>query len=402
MCDTGGTTFDVGLVSGGLVNATAETWLGGRWTGHITGIRSVDVKSIGSGGGSIIWIDPGGLLRVGPLSAGADPGPACYGRGGTQPDGHRRRRRAGLDRPRLLPRRPAHARRRAPRAARSRAWPTPLGMSVEEAAYAALTIATENVIGAIREITIAQGIDPREYSLVAGGGASGLNVVPIARELGSARVLLPSTAGALSACGALFSDVISEFSRSRYAETRTMDVDAVNEVLADIEARADAFLDDLADIDPVATRKEFTVEARYRAQIWELDVPIPNRFGRPEIGALEDAFHETHERVFAVREPGQYLECLLWKVRATAEPRKPGVHSRAPDAGAAQPAVVAPAYFRETGLVPVPSYDGISLPAGTRIEGPALIREPTTTVVAYPGSTVTVSALGNYLLEVHE
>ena len=211
-------------------------------------------------------------------------------------------------------------------------------MSVEEAAYAALTIATENVIGAIREITIAQGIDPREYSLVAGGGASGLNVVPIARELGSPRVLLPATAGALSACGALFSDVISEFSRSRYAETRTLDADAVNEVLADIEARADAFLADLADIDPVATRKEFTVEARYRAQIWELDVPIPSRIVDGGVTALEDAFHETHERVFAVREPGQYLECLLWKVRATAVPRKPAVHPRAAATGAAEPA----------------------------------------------------------------
>ena len=400
VCDTGGTTFDVGLTSGGLVNATAETWLGGRWTGHITGIRSVDVKSIGSGGGSIIWIDPGGLLRVGPLSAGADPGPACYGRGGTRADGHGRRRRARLDRSRLLPRRPADARRRRLARASLQTIAGPLGMSVEEAAYAALTIATENVIGAIREITIAQGIDPREYSLVAGGGASGLNVVPIARELGSKRVLLPSTAGALSACGALFSDVISEFSRSRYAETRTLDADAVNEVLADIEARADAFLGDLADIDPVATHKEFTVEARYRAQIWELDVPIPSRIRDGGVAALEDAFHETHERVFAVREPGQYLECLLWKVRATAVPRKPAVHPRAAAEGAAEPALVAPAYFRETGLVPVPNYDGVSLPRGARIEGPALIREPTTTVVAYPGSTVTVSALGNYLLEV--
>jgi N-methylhydantoinase A len=280
-----------------------------------------------------------------------------------------------------------------------------LAMSVEEAAYAALTIATENVIGAIREITIAQGIDPREYALVAGGGASGLNVVPIARELGSKRVLLPSTAGALSACGALFSDVISEFSRSRYAETRTLDLDAVNEVLADIEARADAFLADFGDIEPVATRTEFTVEARYRAQIWELDVPIPSRIDAAGISALEDAFHETHERVFAVREPGQYLECLLWKVRATAVPHKPGVYPRTRGEGEGegepQPALVAPAYFRETGLVPVPSYDGVSLPRGARIEGPALIREPTTTVVVYPGSTAALSALGNYLLEVH-
>ena len=401
VCDTGGTTFDVGLVSGGLVNATAETWLGGRWTGHITGIRSVDVKSIGAGGGSIIWIDPGGLLRVGPLSAGADPGPACYGRGGTEPTVTDAAVVLGWIDPSYflggLLTLDADASRRVLLGVAA-----PLGMSVEEAAYAALTIATENIIGAIREITIAQGIDPREYSLIAGGGASGLNVVPIARELGSKRVLLPSTAGALSACGALFSDVISEFSRSRYAETRTLDVDAVNEVLADIEARADAFLDDLADIDPVETRKEFTVEARYRAQIWELDVPIPNRIRQDEIGALEEAFHETHERVFAVREPGQYLECLLWKVRATAVPRKPGVHSRALAEGAPQPSSVAPAYFHETGLVPVPSYDGVSLPRGARIEGPAIVREPTTTVVIYPGSTVTVSALGNYLLEVHE
>ena len=112
VCDTGGTTFDVGLVSGGEINYSAETWLGGRWIGHITGIRAVDVKSIGAGGGSIVWIDPGGLLRVGPQSAGADPGPACYGHGGTRADDHRRRRRARLDRPRLLPRRAAAARRR--------------------------------------------------------------------------------------------------------------------------------------------------------------------------------------------------------------------------------------------------------------------------------------------------
>jgi N-methylhydantoinase A len=101
-----------------------------------------------------------------------------------------------------------------------------------------------------------------------------------------------------------------------------------------------------------------------------------------------------------VREPGQYLECLLWKVRATAVPRKPAVHPRAASEGTAEPAMVAPAYFRESGLVPVPSYDGVSLPLGSRIEGPALIREPTTTVVVYPGSTATVSPLGNYLLEV--
>jgi N-methylhydantoinase A len=397
VCDTGGTTFDVGLVAGGQITYTAETWLGGRWTGHITGIRAVDVKSIGAGGGSVVWIDPGGLLRVGPQSAGADPGPACYRRGGAEPTvtdaavvlgwidpGYFLGGRLELD-------------AAAARAALERIA-GPLGMSLEEAAYAAITIATENIVGAIREITIAQGIDPREVSMVAGGGASGLNAVSIARELGCKSVLLPSTAGALSACGALYSDVVSEFSASRYVETRSFDLDGVNETLAAVEAAADEFLDDLADIGPRAMRKEFMVEARYRAQVWELDVPIPSRIaGEEEVRALEEAFHATHERVFAVREPGQYLECLLWKTRATAVLDKPQVRAREITGGGRMDH--ADAYFPEIGLTSVPRYDGGSLTPGTRLEGPAIIREPTTTVVVYPGSIAAVTPLGNYLLQ---
>jgi len=397
VCDTGGTTFDVGLVAGGQITYTAETWLGGRWTGHITGIRAVDVKSIGAGGGSIVWIDPGGLLRVGPRSAGADPGPACYRRGGSEPTVTDAAVVLGwID--------PAYflGGRLELDAAAARAALEPiaraLGLGLEQAAYAAITIATENIVGAIREITIAQGIDPREVSMVAGGGASGLNAVPIARELGCRSVLLPSTAGALSACGALYSDVVSELSASRYVETRSFDLEGVNETLAAVEAAADEFLEDLADIGPRATRKEFMVEARYRAQVWELDVPIPSRIaGEEDVRALEEAFHATHERVFAVREPGQYLECLLWKARATAVLDKPQVRARELTDG--RPADEAEAYFPETGLTRVPRHDGASLPPGTRIEGPAIIREPTTTVVVYPGSVATVTALGNYVLQ---
>src|SRR5262249_43910971 len=282
VCDTGGTTFDVGLVSGGEINYAAETWLGGRWIGHITGIRAVDVKSIGAGGGSIVWIDPGGLLRVGPRSAGADPGPACYARGRVKPTITDPAVVLRWIDPHYLPggRLPLDA--EAARAAIERDVAAPLGLGVEEAAYAALTIASENIVGAIRELTIAQGIDPREVTMVAGGGASGLNVVPIARELGCSRVLLPSTAGALSACGALYADVISEFSKARSAETRSLDLGAVNDALADVEAAADDFLSSLSDISPRATRKEFMVEARYRAQVWELDVPISSRIDTDE------------------------------------------------------------------------------------------------------------------------
>jgi N-methylhydantoinase A len=402
VCDTGGTTFDVGLVSGGAVHYTSETWLGGRWIGHITGTRAVDVKSIGAGGGSIAWIDSGGLIHVGPQSAGADPGPACYGRGGTEPTVTDAAVLLGYLDPsnflggRLSLDREAAARAFAPLAQR-------LGMTLEEAAQAAITLATENIVGAIREITIAQGIDPREVTMVAGGGASGLNIVPIARELGCGRVLLPSTAGALSACGALYSDIISEFTASRYAETHRLDRDAVNETLAAVEEKAQDFLASLDGVEAVGSRMEFFVDARYRGQVWELTVPLPAaRLRGPEdVEALVEAFHDVHERVFAVREPGQYLECLTWKVRATATLAKPPVRSRpVAAAGAVEAAEESPAHFRGIGAIDVPRYDGETLPAGAELTGPAIIREPTTTAVLYPGSRATVTEAGNYLIEI--
>jgi N-methylhydantoinase A len=400
VCDTGGTTFDVGLISEGRIHYTSETWLGGRWTGHITGTRAVDVKSIGAGGGSIAWIDPGGLVHVGPQSAGADPGPACYGRGGTQPTITDAALLLGyLDGSNFLGGRLTLDRDAADDAFAPLAQQ--LGMTVEEAADAALVIASENIVGAIREITISQGIDPREVAIVAGGGASGLNIVPIARELGVRNVLLPKTAGALSACGALYSDVISEFSVSRYAETRTLDKDAVNAALDMAEARADEFLAALEGVRTLSERKEYFVEARYKQQVWELDVPLPAArvTSAADVQAIEAAFHEVHQRIFAVHEPGQYLECLTWKVRATAELVKPSVSTTAgaPVEGAGPE--VSRAFFRGIGEVDIERHDGVALAPGAVVEGPAVIREPTTTVVVYPGSRATVTESGNYMID---
>jgi len=404
VCDTGGTTFDVGLVSKGEINFSSETWLGGRWIGHITGTRAVDVKSIGAGGGSIVWIDPGGLLRVGPLSAGAVPGPVCYGQGGTEPTVTDAAVALGWIDPRFFLGGRLQLDHDAACSAIERTVAEPLGLTLHEAAYAVLTIATENIVGTIREITIARGVDPRDVTIVAGGGASGLNVVPIARELGARRVLLPATAGALSACGALYADIVSEFPKAQYTETRALDFDRVDAALAEVDAAADAFLADLRDLPTVGSRKDFMVEARYRGQVWELDVPIPSRISTPaDADAVESAFHAAHQRVFAVHEPGQYLECLLWKVRATAVLEKPALRPSVTRDGVASGHVdEAWAYFPETGGALLPRYDGASLAVGTRIHGPAIIREPTTTIVVYPGSAALVTPLGNYLLEVGE
>jgi N-methylhydantoinase A len=365
VCDTGGTTFDVSLVSDGSIHYSDETWLGGKWTGHITGTRAVDVSSIGAGGGSIIWLDEGGLLHVGPRSAGADPGPACYGRGGTQPTITDAALVLGFLDPhsflggRLVLDRQAAEAALAPLA-------DELALDVRALARGAFPIMTQNLVTAIRAITVAQGIDPRDLTIFAGGGASGLNCVQVGRELGCRRVLMPRTAGALSACGGLFSDVISSFSVARYGETRALDLDAANDTLAAAAGQAELFLAEVAGLGPVATSLDAFVDARYPKQVWELETPLAaSRLGEADVRELEQAFHGLHERVYAVSEPGQYLECLTWKIRATAKLPKPELVEAKPPGGVPVPLRRQPVTFAEAAAaVETPIFAGEDLAAG--------------------------------------
>lgn len=400
VADTGGTTFDVGLVRGGEIQHTNETWLGGRWIGLITGTRAVDVKSIGAGGGSIAWLDSGGLLRVGPQSAGASPGPACYGGGGDQPTVTDAAFVLGyLDSSNFM-----DGTMSLDLEAAQKVYATlgrRIGLNTERAAQATLTIAADNVVTAIREATIARGVDPREVTIVAGGGASGMNIAQIAAELGTARVLLPKTAGAMSACGALSADIISEFTTVSYSETLQFDPTVANKALAEVREEADRFLKGLAGDLGKNSTIQFSVEARYRQQAWELTVPLPDRELTEADGALLEAwFHEIHERFFGVREPGQYLELLSWSSRATAVLDKPAISStsKARSASAA-PLRNASAYFGARGWTTTPFYDGQLLPLGATVQGPAVIQEPTTTIVIYPGQSVTITPNGNYLID---
>lgn len=402
VCDAGGTSFDVSLVRDGVVKFTRETWLGERFTGHITGLASVDVASIGAGGGSIAWIDSGGLMRVGPQSAGSDPGPACYGRGGRLPtvtdaavvlgyidpdyflDGRMR-----LD---------VEAARRAVAEIAAE-----LGKNLKEGAEGILEIANEHMVGAIKDITINQGIDPRESLIVAGGGAAGLSIVPIARELGCSQVLVPRTAGALSACGGQFSNVLTEFSMSKLAYTSNFPYDDVNRTLTQIAESIERFSDRLRKKGLSKFQVEYFVEARYPYQVWELEVALAkSQFeGHADLKRMLDAFHEEHERVFAVKEPEQQIECVHWRGRLTAVlDALPLQREETRMQVKAQPRSQRRAYFPGIGSVTTPSYFGKQLCAGMVIEGPAIIDEPTTTVVIYPGTSATITPFHNYLLEI--
>jgi N-methylhydantoinase A len=401
VCDMGGTSFDVSLIRDGYLKFTRETWLGGRYTGHMTGLSAVDIKNIGAGGGSIAWIDSGGLLRVGPESAGAVPGPACYGTGGTRATVTDASVVLGYIDPDyfLGGRMPLSG--DAARAVIEREIAGPLGLDVERAAHAVLTIANEHMVSAIRDITINEGFDPRGSLLVGGGGAGGMTVARIAEELGCERVLVPRTAGALSACGGLLSDIVAEFSISQRADTNRFDYEAVNRGLARLEEEIDDLFDRLQ-TPPELRGREFFVEARYPYQVWELEVPLRGgRFAsRDDVERMIEDFHRVHDRVFAVSEPGQYVECIYWKGRATARLPKPALARLAGSAETPpRPTAVRPAWFGEHGRLDTPQYRAEAFAPGHEVRGPAIIGEPTTTVVVYPGWRATITPTGDYLLE---
>ena len=402
VCDTGGTSFDVSLVRDGRPVFGRDTWLGARYIGHLTGLSSVDARSIGSGGGSIAQLDSGGLLCVGPQSAGAHPGPACYGRGGrfaTVTDaalvlgyldaGYFNGGRMQLD----------------VDAARTviGQLATQFGKTMEDTACGILTVASEHMVAAIKEITINEGVDPRDSLLIAGGGAAGLNIVPIAHELGCEQVLLPRMAGALSACGAQYTDIVTEFGANFLTQSNGFDFAGVNHVLRKLNASIEEFKDKLRARGVERFATEFIVEARYLYQVWELEVSLPGCEIREaaDVAALVSAFHRIHEAIFAVSEANQEIEFIHWKGRVTGELDRPPMTPLplSPDP-APIPVRMGRAYFAAIGAVEIPVYRGESLTPGTRVAGPAVIVEPTTTLVLYPGSSARVTPFNNYMVTV--
>ena len=399
VCDAGGTTFDVSLVRDGAIEFSRDTWLGPRWVGDDLGMASVAVHSIGAGGGSIAWIDSGGLLRVGPHSAGADPGPACYGRGGEQATVTDAAVVLGYIDPQYF----LGGRMQLDEAAAQRVVEgigQKLGLTVERAAYAIMAVANENMIQAIKELTINEGLDPSESVLIGGGGAGGLNIVPIAAELGCRTVLVPQTAGALSASGMQFSDIITEAGASRLTASDNFDFAGVNAALAGIDERLQAFGAELRARGFDEMRTLYFVEARYRFQVWELEIQVPgNRFNGPaDVETLVQEFHRVHERVFAIRDEGQVVECLNWRGRLIATVRAASLAPARTLAGVnADAHRRRGAYFGRERL-DTPVFLGAQLPPRAVIDGPAIIEEPTSTLVVYPGTTARVSDGSRYIL----
>jgi N-methylhydantoinase A len=396
VADTGGTSYDVALVRRGRIPVTRETWLGQEYEGHITGFPAVDVRSVGAGGGSIAWIDAGELLHVGPQSAGADPGPVCYGRGGTEPTVTDAAVVLGYIDPHYFLGGSMSLDAAASERAIAERIAAPLGLGTSEAAAAIMAVATERMIQSIEEITVNQGVDPRTAVLIGGGGAAGLNAVAIARRLGSPRIVIPQAGAVLSARGALMSDLVSEYAAAFFTGSDEFDHQRAVELLASLRERCEAFAQRNLTAEP---QIEYIAEARYRHQVWQLDVLL--RDGTLDtaesLAELIEDFHAVHEEVYAVRDERAVLEIVNLRARVTC-PLAGGVA----DAVALEPAEEATqsrsVYFSDAGVVEAAICRLETMSAGALINGPAIIESAFTTIVLSPGASAERARSGSLVI----
>ena len=397
--DTGGTTFDVSLVRKGRIPRTRETWLGQPFRSHMTGMPSVDVKSIGAGGGSIAYVDKGGLLHVGPISAGAVPGPVCYGRGGTRPTVTDAALVLGFIDPEFFLGGKMVLDRKGAVEAIRRDVADPLHMSVEAAAEAIMTLATEHMVQAIMDITVHQGIDPSDAVFVAGGGAAGLNCVAIGRRLKCRSVVVTEAAAALAASGALISDLSAHYQAMFHTRSDAFDRDGINKVLETLSERCADFSTS-AGAHALSSEIDWSCEARYIEQAWEIDVPLSSsRFSSDaDVTALEHAFHDMHQDKFAVSDPGAPIETVTWnaEVRCRISSGKPG-RLRPDHRGLSLPS--RRVRFLGSDFVDAPVYRFEAIKGGSTIKGPAMIESDFTSVVIDPGATARRDALGNLVID---
>jgi N-methylhydantoinase A len=369
----------------------------------MTGFPSIDIKSVGAGGGSIAWVDAGGLLHVGPQSAGAVPGPVCYGAGGSEPTLTDACLTLGYVDPDYFLGGTMQLDAGAAANAIEEHVAKPLDVSVMDAAAAIVSVATENMVQAIADITVNQGIDPADAVLIGGGGAAGLNSVFIARRLGCPTLLIPETGAGLSAAGALMSDLTNEYRATFFTTSGEFDRQGVNRVLEDLRGQCQVFIDGPGS-GAESHAIEYTVEARYASQVWEIEVPLSGDIFTNDIftddaqlATLVEDFPAMHEQIFAIRDPGSVIEFVSWTATARCRLRAGDGGRLGAGAGHAFSGTRT-VYFSGAGEVEAVLHDFETMAPDVEHQGPAIIESPFTTVVADADTTFQRTASGSLLM----
>ena len=397
--DMGGTSFEVCLISGGAPTLSKRM----RVHEMPVGVAAVDVHSIGAGGGSIAWIDRGGALQVGPLSAGADPGPACYAQGGKRPTVTDANLVLGYINPDFF----LGGRRRVEpdlsREVITEQIARPLGFDAAEAAEGIFRIVNHNMVNAIRAVSIERGIDPRGYTLVVGGGAGAIHATTLASELGIRKILIPRYAGVFCSYGMVVSDVRHDHLKTLACNSETLDLDDLNDLFAELETRARAELSEEGFAASNIKLARFA-DAKYPNQIHELTVPVPSghRLTQKDIREIKESFHALHERMFTYCVRESPVDFFHWGVTGTGRIRAVDGHElpRGPRSPARALKAKRDVYLGNTrGYVSTPTYDGARITHGMSIVGPAVIEQENTTVMLFAEQILRVNKFGDYVIQ---
>ena len=398
LVEMGGTSFEVSMITGGAIPMSTDMELGG----YPLGVAAVDIHSIGAGGGSIAWIDAGGMLRVGPHSAGAAPGPACYGQGGAEPTVTDANLILGYINPENF----LGGRMTLDLGASERTLASvgeKLGMSTVETAAAVYRIVNTEMVGAMRAVSVMRGVDPRGYTVVVGGGAGGTHAAKIAEELGVSKAICPTVAGGLCAFGMLAADVGHAYLTTRPMTTGNMDIAIVNDIYLSMEVQALAQLEAQGFSADEIKMTRFA-DAKYPYQTHEVIVPIPGGpLGEGDIERMANSFHDTHERLYTYCLRDMPVDMNGWRLTATG--KLPELVLDEQPLGAKDPSPAKsgtrPLYFLEhSDFIDTDTYTGEALRPGMVVHGPGVVELPTTTIVVFPDHTLSVNAYGDFHIEI--
>ena len=391
--DMGGTTAKASLIRGGQYETTPEYEVGGggssrsRWmhgTGHPIRVPVIDLAEVSAGGGSIAWVDRAGSLRVGPKSAGADPGPVCYARGGSEPTVTDCNLLLGyLDKGSLLAGELPidHA---AAEAAIARRLAEPLGVDVRSAAAAVIDVVNHAMAEALKIVSVQRGHDPRDFVLAAFGGAGPLHAAALATELGIGEIVCPPIPGAFSALGLIGTDLKRDYVRTVYTTTASADPAALEAAFAELEKEGGAMLD-RAGVAPERRRFERSVDARYERQSYELPIPVPAR--ALDAGALDEiaeSFHDRHRTTYGHDNRSEPVQLVSARVVAIGAIPPLLIRDKTAPAGTKAVKGTREVWFRQTGAIAAAVYDRRRMPAGLVAPGPAIIESLESTILVPP------------------
>ena len=412
--DMGGTTCKASIVEDGQYTRSPEYEIGGgihmasrllKGKGYVVRVPSIDIAEIGAGGGSILWIDKGGVLHVGPRSAGAVPGPACYDRGGEEPTLTDANVVLGyLNQDHLIGGELRLNRDKAFRVIEEKVA-KPLGMDITEACYGAYNLTNANMMRAIRAVSSERGRDPRLFTLYAFGGAGATHAVGVARELEIRRIIVPPSPGVCSAFGLLCADIERHYIQTFSRPWEESVLEELNRTFGTMTEEAVSTARKWADRTDAVPRIDRYVDLRYGGQSSELSIPAPEgEMGAAELAALTEAFEVEHERTYGHRLQGYSFEVHSLKLVATIPTERPSLSRIAAgsDTGSGEPGGTRTAYWgKEYGTVETPVLALAQVPQEP-MQGPVLVDCYDTTIVVPPDCTLAAGDWGNAVINIGE